>query len=61
MNLPDFMSYSNKFTNGDFIEKILENSKTCGSKIGLRFFKYCITLCKAIRFPLRIKLLLSVL
>lgn len=33
MNLPDFMSYSNKFTNGDFIEKISRIAKRAGAKL----------------------------
>lgn len=33
MNLPDFMSYSNKFTNGDFIEKISRIAKHAGAKL----------------------------
>lgn len=33
MNLPDFMSYSNKFTNGDFIEKISRIAKRAGEKL----------------------------
>ena len=33
MNLPDFMSYSNKFTNGDFIEKISRIEKRAGAKL----------------------------
>lgn len=33
MNLPDFMSYSNKFTNGDFIEKISRTAKRAGAKL----------------------------
>ena len=33
MNLPDFMSYSNKFTNCDFIEKISRIAKRAGAKL----------------------------
>ena len=33
MNLPDFMSYSNKFTAGDFIEKISRIAKRAGAKL----------------------------
>lgn len=33
MNLPDFMSYSNKFTNGDFIEKISRIAKRAEAKL----------------------------
>lgn len=33
MNLPDFMSYSNKFTNGEFIEKISRIAKRAGAKM----------------------------
>lgn len=33
MNLPDFMSYSNKFTNSDFIEKISRIAKRAGAKM----------------------------
>lgn len=33
MNLPDFMSYSNKFTNGEFIEKISRIAKRAGAKL----------------------------
>ena len=33
MNLPDFMSYSNKFTAGDFIEKISKIAKRAGAKL----------------------------
>ena len=33
MNLPDFMSYSNQFTNGDFIEKISRIAKRAGAKL----------------------------
>ena len=33
MNLPNFMSYSNKFTNGDFIEKISRIAKRAGAKL----------------------------
>ena len=33
MNLPDFMSYSNKFTNGYFIEKISRIAKRAGAKL----------------------------
>ena len=33
MNLPDYMSYSNKFTNGDFIEKISRIAKRAGAKL----------------------------
>lgn len=33
MNLPDFMSYSNKFTNGEFIEKISKIAKRAGAKL----------------------------
>lgn len=32
MNLPDFMSYSNKFTNSDFLEKISRVAKRAGAK-----------------------------
>lgn len=33
MNLPDFMSYSGKFTNGEFIEKISRIAKRAGAKL----------------------------
>ncbi len=33
MNLPDFMSYSNKFTNSGFIEKISRIAKRAGAKL----------------------------
>lgn len=33
MNLPDFMSYSHKFTNGEFIEKISRIAKRAGAKL----------------------------
>ena len=33
MNLPDFMSYSNKFTSSDFIEKISRIAKRAGAKM----------------------------
>jgi len=33
MNLPDFMSYSNKFTSGEFIEKISRIAKRAGAKL----------------------------
>lgn len=33
MNLPDFMSYSNKFTNSEFIEKISRIAKRAGAKM----------------------------
>lgn len=33
MKLPDFMSYSNKFTAGDFIEKISRIAKRAGAKL----------------------------
>jgi len=33
MNLPDFMSYSNKFSNGEFIEKISKIAKRAGAKL----------------------------
>ena len=33
MELPDFMSYSNKFTNSDFVEKISRIAKRAGSKL----------------------------
>ena len=33
MNLPDFMSYSNKFTNSDFVEKISRIAKRAGAKL----------------------------
>ena len=33
MNLPDFMSYSNKFTASDFIEKISRIAKRAGAKL----------------------------
>ncbi len=33
MELPDFMSYSNKFTQKDFIEKISRVAKRAGSKL----------------------------
>ncbi|MCD8210304.1 MAG: DUF1232 domain-containing protein [Prevotella sp.] len=33
MELPDFMSYSNKFTNSEFIEKISRIAKRAGSKL----------------------------
>ncbi|RRC97481.1 YkvA family protein [Prevotella sp. OH937_COT-195] len=33
MELPDFMSYSDKFSNGDFIEKVQRIAKRAGSKL----------------------------
>lgn len=33
MNLPDFMPYSNKFTNSEFIEKISKIAKRAGAKL----------------------------
>lgn len=33
MNLPDFMSYSNKFTNSEFIDKISKIAKRAGAKL----------------------------
>lgn len=33
MQLPDFMSYSNKFTNGEFLEKIAKIAKRAGAKL----------------------------
>ena len=33
MELPDFMSYSNKFTNGEFLEKITKIAKRAGAKL----------------------------
>ena len=33
MELPDFMSYSNKFTNTDFVEKISKVAKRAGAKL----------------------------
>lgn len=33
MNLPDFMSYSDKFTNGEFIDKISKIAKRAGAKL----------------------------
>ena len=33
MELPDFMSYSNKFTNSDFVEKISKVAKRAGAKL----------------------------
>ena len=33
MELPDFMSYSNKFTNGEFMEKIAKIAKRAGAKL----------------------------
>ncbi len=33
MELPDFMSYSNKFTNGEFLEKISKVAKRAGAKL----------------------------
>ena len=33
MELPDFMSYSNKFTNGEFLEKISKIAKRAGTKL----------------------------
>ena len=33
MELPDFMSYSNKFTNGEFLEKISKIAKRAGAKL----------------------------
>ena len=33
MELPDFMSYSNKFTSGEFLEKISKIAKRAGSKL----------------------------
>lgn len=33
MNLPDFMSYSYKFTNGEFLEKISRIAKRAGAKL----------------------------
>lgn len=33
MELPDFMSYSHKFTNGEFLEKISKIAKRAGAKL----------------------------
>ena len=33
MELPDFMSYSNKFTRGEFLEKISKIAKRAGAKL----------------------------
>ena len=33
MELPDFMSYSNKFTNSEFLEKIAKIAKRAGAKL----------------------------
>ena len=33
MELPDFMNYSNKFTQKDFVEKISRIAKRAGSKL----------------------------
>lgn len=33
MELPDFMSYSNKFTNSEFLDKISKIAKRAGSKL----------------------------
>ena len=33
MELPDFVSYSNKFTNGEFLEKISKIAKRAGAKL----------------------------
>ena len=33
MELPDFMSYSNKVTNGEFLEKIAKIAKRAGAKL----------------------------
>jgi len=33
MNLPDFMPYSNKFTNSEFIDKISKIAKRAGAKL----------------------------
>ncbi len=33
MELPDFMSYSNKFTNGEFLDKISKIAKRAGAKL----------------------------
>lgn len=33
MNLPDFMPYANKFTNGEFIDKISKIAKRAGAKL----------------------------
>ena len=33
MELPDFMSYSNKFTNGEFLQKISKIAKRAGAKL----------------------------
>ena len=33
MELPDFMSYSNKFTNGEFLETIAKIAKRAGAKL----------------------------
>ena len=33
MELPDFMSYSNKFTNGEFLEKMAKIAKRAGAKL----------------------------
>lgn len=33
MNLPDFMSYSSRFSNGEFIEKISRIAKRAGAKL----------------------------
>lgn len=33
MELPDFMSYSSKFTNGEFLDKIAKIAKRAGAKL----------------------------
>ena len=33
MELPDFMSYSDKFSNGEFIDKVQRIAKRAGSKL----------------------------
>ncbi|RUL58667.1 YkvA family protein [Prevotella koreensis] len=33
MELPDFMSYSDKFSNGDFLDKVQRIAKRAGSKL----------------------------
>lgn len=36
MELPDFMSYANKFSQSDFVEKISRIARRAGSKTGVR-------------------------
>ena len=33
MEIPDFMQYSNKFTKGEFVEKISRIAKRAGAKL----------------------------